>query len=159
MFCYQCGAAYAREPDCNCGLGLEYLQDQESDEEENRWLGGDDDDDSETDEDINEDEEDTQQRERLLEAGVELRRGDLERIRAEDIRLVDAAQERQVRAQTDGPAPDVRVSLGQNSLDPFFGFAVVNTTEPADGPAVPQRAVASRRAPNSRRVVGAPPVW
>jgi hypothetical protein len=161
MFCYQCGAAYTREPDCNCGLGLDYLQEQESDDEEERWLRGEEeeDDDDENDEEADEDEEDAQQRETLLEAGLELRRGDLGRIRVEEIRFDQAAQERRARPQTDGPAPEIGASLGQYTLDSGLGLAVADTTEPADEPPVPQRAVASRRAPSNTRVVGAPPVW
>ena len=159
MFCYQCGAAYTREPDCNCGLGLDYLQDQESDDEEERWLRGEEDDDTENDEDADEDEEDAQQRETLLEAGLELRRGDLGRIRVEEIRFDEAAQERRARPQTDGPAPEIGASPGQYTLDPGIRFAVADTTEAAVAPPVPRRAVASRRAPNNTRVVGAPPVW
>ena len=159
MFCYQCGAAYTREPDCNCGLGLDYLQEQESDDEEERWLRGEEDDDNENDEDADEDEEDAQQRETLLEAGLELRRGDLGRIRVEEIRFDEAAQERRARPQTDGPPPDIDTRPRQYRLDPRFEFAVFDTTEPADETPVPQRAVASRRAPNHTRVVGAPPVW
>jgi hypothetical protein len=81
----------------------------------------------------------TQQWGRLLHAEFELRRGDLARIRAEEIRFLEAAQERRARPQTDGLAPDISASLGQYKLNPGFGFAVANTTELADGPPGPQK--------------------
>lgn len=163
MFCYQCGAAYTNQPNCECGLGLNYLQEQESEHEsdhEDDLRGVESDDDDDDDEDNREeDEEDTQQREMLLEAGLELRRGDLARIRAEEIRLRDAVQERQAQEEREVVAESTKEVSGHDIEHNDNEGADSSTVNPASGPLASQRAVASRRASNRRRLVGAPPVW
>jgi hypothetical protein len=92
--CYQCGDPYENEPECRCGLGVEYEnQDGDEDDRSEDDEGRSDDD----DEGIEEDEEDAAQREALIEAGIPLVWGDIARIRAEEIRLREENEERDAR--------------------------------------------------------------
>jgi hypothetical protein len=153
MFCYQCGVAYEREPNCECGLGLQYLQDQESEDDEPDEAEEEGADESNEEED----EEDTERRELLLEAGLELRRGDLARIRAMEIQLLQPARARRVERQVDQQREEIPRADDQPNRNINVAANVEEQT--IETPLRAQPAVASRRAPSLTRVVGAPPVW
>jgi hypothetical protein len=108
-FCYQCGISYeGDEPPCKCGLGLNYLQEQvdaEADEEEDleEEQAPDEADDEEDAEEVSdeedeeeeeeEDEIDALHRQQLQQAGIQLARGDLTRIRSLEIQLGEQGQQ------------------------------------------------------------------
>jgi IBR domain, a half RING-finger domain len=118
-FCYQCGVSYeGDEPQCRCGLGLNYRQEQvdaeaEEDEDFEEEQAPDEEDDEEE-----EDEIDALHRQQLQQAGIQLARGDLARIRWQEIQLSEEGQQRLTREREEIRASAQRQAVPQLPRDP-----------------------------------------